>query len=379
MFLTPKSSRIRLREAQRARDNRKEIHRALSLGQITRRDLLKWGIMTSGGILVCKNGLSPLALQRLCRRRSPPAPALAPLFGARKFVARMPRLDLQHPEPMTKLMRGRETDAVFGGTLAGEPNARRLSYHTDFSTPPPGTTKADFTNPITGRGPVEGRPPGEVFAHQRWDEFFPKVGYVLSAVADFAAQPELLPEQRQRPISWGRTPFGRMPEATPISTHRREHCLRPSSRVGTANPSSPASTTTCRPHRNQNGGFGRNQHQLHFHNAHNGARKRWRCQRAPLPGTFYDYRWSTTLARRDKINIDAAIRTTGGPDGNGGITSVAGDFREYQGTMWAHDHRFFFTAENVYKGMLMMINYYSAKDRGNEKLNDGTNSAPAQR
>ena len=40
---------------------------------------------------------------------------------------------------------------------------------------------------------------------------------------------------------------------------------------------------------------------------------------------------------------------------------VAGDFREYQGTMWAHDHRFFFTAENVYKGMLMMINYYSAK------------------
>jgi len=34
--------------------------------------------------------------------------------------------------------------------------------------------------------------------------------------------------------------------------------------------------------------------------------------------------------------------------------------------MWAHDHRFFFTAENVYKGMLMMINYYSAKDRGRE-------------
>ena len=41
--------------------------------------------------------------------------------------------------------------------------------------------------------------------------------------------------------------------------------------------------------------------------------------------------------------------------------------------MWAHDHRFFFTAENVYKGMLMMINYYSGKDRGNEALNDGTN------
>jgi hypothetical protein len=27
---------------------------------------------------------------------------------------------------------------------------------------------------------MEGRPPGEIFAHQRWDEFFPQVGYVMS-------------------------------------------------------------------------------------------------------------------------------------------------------------------------------------------------------
>jgi FtsP/CotA-like multicopper oxidase with cupredoxin domain len=52
---------------------------------------------------------------------------------------------------------------------------------------------------------------------------------------------------------------------------------------------------------------------------------------------------------------------------------VPGDFRELQGTMWAHDHRFFFTAENVYKGMFMMVNYYSGPDRGNEKLIDGIN------
>jgi len=105
---------------------------------------------------------------------------------------------------------------------------------------------------------------------------------------------------------------------------------------------------------------------LHFHNAHNGAESDGAANVHHFPGTFYDYRWSTTLARRDKINTGATIRTTGGPDGNGGITPVAGDYREYQGTMWAHDHRFFFTAENVYKGMLMMINYYSAKDRGRE-------------
>src|SRR4029079_7885670 len=52
---------------------------------------------------------------------------------------------------------------------------------------------------------------------------------------------------------------------------------------------------------------------------------------------------------------------------------VPGDWREIQGTMWAHDHRFYFTAENVYKGNLMMVNYYSGRDRGNEQLVDGVN------
>ena len=48
MFLSPKASRVRLREAQNARNNRAEIVRALSQGQITKRDLMKWGILTVG-------------------------------------------------------------------------------------------------------------------------------------------------------------------------------------------------------------------------------------------------------------------------------------------------------------------------------------------
>src|SRR5262249_14104827 len=61
MYISNKASRIRQREAQRARDNRAEIVKARSTGQITRRDLIRWGIFTSGGLLVCKNGLSPFA------------------------------------------------------------------------------------------------------------------------------------------------------------------------------------------------------------------------------------------------------------------------------------------------------------------------------
>ena len=46
---------------RKRRDNRAEIVKARSIGQITRRDLFRWGIFTSSGLLVCKNGLSPLA------------------------------------------------------------------------------------------------------------------------------------------------------------------------------------------------------------------------------------------------------------------------------------------------------------------------------
>ncbi len=42
---------------------------------------------------------------------------------------------------------------------------------------------------------------------------------------------------------------------------------------------------------------------------------------------------------------------------------VPGDFRELQGTMWFHDHRFFFTAENVHPGNFALCNIYSGPDR----------------
>src|SRR5258705_3286964 len=125
--------------------------------------------------------------------------------------------------------------------------------------------------------------------------------------------------------------------------------------------------------RADNNGFGRNETQLHFHNAHNGAESDGATGAHHFPGTFYDYRWSTTLARRDTINMGATDPRASSPDGNGGLVNVPGDWRELQGTMWAHDHRFFFTAENVYKGNLGMVNYYSGRDRGHEKLNDGVN------
>src|SRR5262245_16180543 len=127
MYISSKASRIRQREAQRARDNRAEIVKALSQGQITRRDLIKWGIFTTSGVLACKNGLSPFA--RSAFADVPTGTPRSPLFGAAKFTQAMPRLQLQTPMPLTRAANG---DAVFPGG-SGFLNAKRLSYHQDFN------------------------------------------------------------------------------------------------------------------------------------------------------------------------------------------------------------------------------------------------------
>ena len=360
MYISTNASRIRQREAQRARENRAEIVKARSIGQVTRRELVKWGVFTAGGLLVCKNGLSPFA--RSAFAAIPTGTPRSPLFGAAKFTQRMPRLQLQTPVPMTQLQRGAETDAAFGGQFAGERAARRLSYHNDFSADP---TDPAFTNPLTGRGPIEGRPPTEFFAHQRWAEFFPEVGYVMSwtQCAPGTKFHPNFPDQNPNAVWCYAT--GNVGQATlPPFLIKGRYGEPILTRVYNNTPVN----------REENGGFGRNEQQLHFHNAHNGAESDGATGAHHFPGTFYDYLWSTTLARRDKINVNATDRRASGPDGHGGLVKVPGDFREIQGTMWAHDHRFFFTAENVYKGNLAaMINYYSGPDRGNEELSDGVN------
>lgn len=359
MYLSRKVSRARIREAQNARNNRAEIVKGLADGQITRRDLFKWGLFTMSGMLLEKNGLSPFAGSAYARSVPTGTPP-SPLFGAREFSQPMPRLNLQTPVPMSSWINPAtgDAEAVFGGGSDEGLNARRLSYHTDFDT------NGSYANPRTGRGPCEGRPPGEWFAHQRWDEFFPKTGYVMSVGRAERGTKFHRRMPKQNPDSvWafneGRFSRGRL--APPLIKGRYGEPM------------------ICRIYNNlptnraKNGGFGRNQISTHFHNAHNGAESDGACNAFHYPGTFYDYHWGTTLARHDTINTGASDPRASGPDGSGGLIHVPGDFRELQSTMWFHDHRFFFTADNVYKGMAGMINYYSGPDRGHEALDDGVN------
>lgn len=380
MYLDRLASARRRKEAENARRNRQEIVKALSMGQITRRDLFRWGILTSTGLLACKSGLSPFAPSAFAEG----IPTGAPLSPrAPKFTQPMLRPEIPKPYTMKKISGNyiptsgpqRPSDEFeFEGS--NELPARNYSYHDEFTS----SAGALRRNPVTGIGPIEGRPPGEFFAHQRWDEIPPKVGYILSlgqVKSGVKFHPDFDEQSANSVWTFGPRQPGMAGHVDGVRTGIAAPMLL---RMRYDEP------VLCRiyndlpddPYKFADFTFGRNEISTHYHNAHNGAESDGACNAYHFPGTFYDYHWSTTVARRDMPTVRAfdverwQDRCSTATD-SGGFSRVAGDFREIQGTMWFHDHRFFYTAENVYKGNYALANMYSGPDRGNEEKNDGIN------
>jgi len=362
MYYLPRdASAARMKEAENARQNRAEIVKALSTGEATRRDMLKWGIFTTAGGLAMINGLNPLAPTKAYAADIPTGVPPSPLFGVRPFTQPLKRLQEQPRQELTAV-----TNVVSGEAEVRWPtgteqlNGRRLSYHTSFTN----SGGATMVNPRTGVGPIEGRPPGEFFAHQRWEEFLPKVGYVMTMgpLADGIGFHPNMPAQDPNSV-WT---FG-------MGRNGRSTLPPPLIKLRYGEPVLFRHYNQLPLDEHDNNGFGSNNQATHNHNAHNASASDGASNAHFFPGQFYDYHWSTTLARNDMINTDASDRRASGPDGNGGLVQVKGDFRELQSSLWFHDHRFFLTAENVYKGHAGMLNYYSGPDRGNEELRDGVN------
>jgi hypothetical protein len=117
---------------------------------------------------------------------------------------------------------------------------------------------------------MEGRPPGEIFAHQRWDEFFPQAGYILS-LAQVAEETRFCGDGNWAAQGtgsvWtygaGRCGYGARGGTLPPFLIKARYGEPVLTRIYNELPDDPD-------HLN-NSGFGRNESQLHFHNAHNGA------------------------------------------------------------------------------------------------------------
>jgi len=150
-FLPENASKARIREAENARRNRAEIVKAHSQGQVSRRDLIKWGLITTGGLLAPIHGLNPFVSSAY--GSIPTGANPSPLNGALPFTQAMPRFDL-----LRRTQFGRQ------GGLNPVPTA--LSNQTQQAVP------AILGG---GTGPIEGRPPGDTWAHQLFTRFPPQI------------------------------------------------------------------------------------------------------------------------------------------------------------------------------------------------------------
>jgi len=239
-----------------------------------------------------------------------------------------------------------------------------------------------------GTGPIEGRPPGPIWAHQEFTKFPPK--FAVDATMEGAKVNTVydpgVAAQFNSGVGKGTTVRPRfhpgLPDQGPLA-------------VWTFNGTFPPKLITVRyqepiifrehnklpADKNKNGAgtgpgsnFGIHSISTHEHNGHHGAENDGFTGAYFWPNQFYDYHYPVVLAGWRTINTGATDPQAATPNPNDpGKTNIPGDWHETMSTHWFHDHMFSFTSQNVYKGMAGMFNIYSAKDRGNEAINDGVN------
>lgn len=406
------ASNARLREAENARRNRAEIVKARSLGQVTRRELVKMGIFTAGGLLVAKNGLSPFA--RSAFASVPTGTPLSP-FPRRDAQGRI--VDQAFAQPLLRLHNlttypltstgGPDAQLVWPATV-GEVNAlRRANTETILHTVNLANAQNNGNVSVSGpTGPREGRPPGEAFAHQRWNELVNgylgatgldgQVSHPLQPVGSIMSIGQVVPGTSynfannwpaQNPSAvWtfaeGRLQRGAFPPCLLQARYGQSVVNRIYNNLPFFNPFSPAPdcSTVANCGNTTNGGFGRQEPAIHNHNGHNGAENDGAQNAHFFSGEYYDYHYSLMLARRDGglttsdgRNLDTLLGVRRGdprastPTDTGDIIGIPGDFREIQNTLWFHDHRISYTSENVYKGYAALLEYFSGPDRGYER------------
>ena len=263
--------------------------------------------------------------------------------------------------------------------------------------------------------PAEGRPAGAGWAHQRWNEFYPAM-YFKTAQAGARVNGGFRDSKQMHQYKVGEFGPGGLyhntaglpsTEGTTRGLAVRFHPNMPVQEhesLWTFDGTVPPKLLMARygqpvmmRHYNAlpidpaaNRGFGLHTISTHEHNGHNPAESDGFTNAFFFPGQYYDYRWPMQLAGYDTVNTTAADPRAAFPcapgesiyinDMNPGMKTakstsipIRGDWRETMSTHWFHDHMLDFTAQNVYKGNAVMMNYYSALDRGNEAINDGVN------
>ena len=286
-----KKNRRREKEILDAAKNRREIIAA----QLSRRDLMRLGLLTSAGFLIPKRGLSARAqfgggggFGDSCfgfygHSGTPVSPPTTP------FVEAMPLMPVHQPV-------------------------------TQFTGPPPTAAPNTAINPATGL-PYEGR----TRTHQAYSQFpAQKLYEVHQQQVQVSVHPQL-PTQ----TLWSFN--GSVPGPTYVARYGEPILVRNYNNLPP-----------------NNGGFGIQSVSTHLHNGHTPSESDgFPCDFFAV-GQYYDQHYP---------NVLAGFSSTNPPNG---------DIREALSTLWYHDHRVDFTAQNVYKGLAGFYLLFNQFDTGNE-------------
>ncbi|HXB71228.1 MAG TPA: multicopper oxidase domain-containing protein [Candidatus Acidoferrales bacterium] len=375
-FLPWNASKARLREAENARKNRLEIVKAVSQGAVSRRELFKWGLITGAGLVAPIHGLSPFVKSAYADGGGIPTgtPTSPGTLGI-EFTQPMQRFEVlqQKPyrDPVTNLVNLSPVPRTDGWALGYDPatDPQGARYNVDPA----------LVNGRTGvTGPAEGRPPGQDWGHQRWNESDPKLAeYYPKWALEVTQEGAKTNPNGNIPFSFYNAPssqYRSLPVQDPKSVWTFNGTVPPKLVKGRyGEPILFRHHNKLPPNVADNNGFGVNTISTHEHNGHHGAENDGFTGAFFYPGQFYDYHWPIILAGHDSINPGATDPRAGSPTDAGGIRNVPGDWHETMSTHWFHDHMFGFTSQNVYKGNAAMYNLYSSLDRGAEDINDGVN------
>ena len=195
---------------------------------------------------------------------------------------------------------------------------------TALSGPAPSVNPNLTINPATGM-PYEGR----TRAHQAPPLGFPFPTATLYEVHQRAAQVRVSPDL---PLQTLWTFDGVSPGPTYVARYGTPFIVRNYNDLPT-----------------DNGGFGLNSVSTHLHNGHTPSESDGFPCDFFAAGQYYDQYYPNVLAGFNSTHV-----------------STNGDPNESLSTLWYHDHRENFTAQNVYKGLLGFYLLFNDKDTGDE-------------
>jgi FtsP/CotA-like multicopper oxidase with cupredoxin domain len=301
-----KVSKARYREMINAAKNRREL---IAAGLTSRRDLLKLGLLTAGGMLVAKSGLSARAGQQV-QTNNPPSSGQNTSPGTNQNCVP----GNQTASPPTR---------AFVQSLPIMPLAQRVSSLTPTPT----------ENPNVGAGEVRAAPFQAPLIDASRFPVVPATLYNINQRQFTTIQHPDLPMQ----TVWGFDDGTgtRSPGPTYQAFYGRPQLTR--------NINSLPSITE-----KNNTGFGMASVSTHLHNAHNPSES---------DGNPCDFYTNGRFCDQYYPNVLAGFNSDHQPNG---------DINESLSTLWYHDHRVDFTSQNTYKGLFGFYCLFNQFDTGSD-------------